>query len=310
MRTQTRDIYSSLLSYYAAITRVRLKKVAVAAGLIAGKSIAQPTTETRSQPEEELHRLMGKKMLFVIGLHRSGTTAMARELSKHSEMVAFENTGVPKDEGQFLQTVFPSDHVLGGPGRFGFNPRSHRTEVDVRNLDEDRLNLLRQWGRFWNGEGLVLLEKSPSNMLRTRFLARLFPNAHFLLVRRHPVPVSLATQRWTGQKLARLFEHYFHCDEVWKRDRGLLEVPVMEVRYEDMVCQSREVMSSIFEWLGAEQQSSLVAEIRGGKSARYFELWNKLPFAPRLLTRRFRGQAASMGYSLAPSMRDGEECFR
>ena len=34
-----------------------------------------------------------------------------------------------QDEGQFLQDVYPTDAAYGGAGRFGFDPRAHRTET-------------------------------------------------------------------------------------------------------------------------------------------------------------------------------------
>ena len=60
----------------------------------------------------------GHLLVFVGGLHRSGTTPLARALSAHPDISGFSNTGVPEDEGQHLQDVYPPAYVLGGPGRF------------------------------------------------------------------------------------------------------------------------------------------------------------------------------------------------
>jgi hypothetical protein len=70
----------------------------------------------------------GHKLVFLAGLHRSGTTLLARLLAAHPEISGFSGTGVPADEGQHLQTVYPAAKVYGGPGRFGFAPESHLTE--------------------------------------------------------------------------------------------------------------------------------------------------------------------------------------
>ena len=68
------------------------------------------------------------KHVFVCGLHRSGTTPLARSIAKLKGTTSFENTGVVMDEGQFLQDVYPPDVIYGSAGRFGFAPKAHLTE--------------------------------------------------------------------------------------------------------------------------------------------------------------------------------------
>jgi N-acetyl-gamma-glutamylphosphate reductase len=65
----------------------------------------------------------GHKLVFLAGLHRSGTTLLARLLAAHPEVSGFAVTAVPADEGQHLQDVYPSASVYGGPGRSA-SPRS------------------------------------------------------------------------------------------------------------------------------------------------------------------------------------------
>jgi len=70
----------------------------------------------------------GHKLVFLAGLHRSGTTLLARLLTAHPQISGFSGTDAPADEGQHLQSVYPSDHEYGRPGRFGFSPEMHLTE--------------------------------------------------------------------------------------------------------------------------------------------------------------------------------------
>ena len=62
---------------------------------------------------------MEHRFVFLAGLHRSGTTLLARLLAAHPEISGFSGTGEPADEGQHLQSVYPAARVYGGPGRFG-----------------------------------------------------------------------------------------------------------------------------------------------------------------------------------------------
>ena len=69
-----------------------------------------------------------KKIVFISGLHRSGTSVLHRELSACRQCSGFRNTGVPEDEGQHLQTVFPNAAFYGGPEEFAFNADSYLDE--------------------------------------------------------------------------------------------------------------------------------------------------------------------------------------
>src|SRR5262245_57774566 len=85
------------------------------------------------------------RLVVVAGLHRSGTTPLARLLSAHPEVSGFADTGVKEDEGQHLQDVYPSARQYGGAGRFGMDPRSHLTESSPLVTPENAQRLLGQW---------------------------------------------------------------------------------------------------------------------------------------------------------------------
>src|SRR5262245_38005823 len=137
------------------------------------------------------------RFVFVGGLHRSGTTLIARALARHSSVSGFRNTGAIEDEGQFLQSVWPPERVFGGVGRFGFDPRAHMTESSPYNSEGTTARLCADWNRYWDLSKPVLLEKTPGNLLRMRLLARLFSDCQFIMVVRHPVAAVLATMKWT-----------------------------------------------------------------------------------------------------------------
>ena len=138
----------------------------------------------------------GHRFVFLAGLHRSGTTLLARLLAAHPQVSGFSGTGAPADEGQHLQRVYPSDHEYGRPGRFGFAPEMHLTESSPLLSEESARTLWEEWSPHWDLSSSMLLEKSPPNLLKTRFLQALFPASSFVVVVRHPIPVSLATARW------------------------------------------------------------------------------------------------------------------
>src|SRR5690348_9288269 len=90
-----------------------------------------------------------RQFVFLAGLHRSGTTLLARLLAAHPEVSGFSGTGVPADEGQLLQSVYPAAKEYGGPGRFGFAPESHLTEASPLASEENATKLLDEWSPHW-----------------------------------------------------------------------------------------------------------------------------------------------------------------
>src|ERR671935_179621 len=85
----------------------------------------------------------------------------------------------------------------------------HRSGTSPLATPENGARILEEWSAHWDLEKPVLLEKSPPNLLKTRFLQALFPGARFVVILRHPIPVALATARWREtRRLHRLIEHW------------------------------------------------------------------------------------------------------
>jgi hypothetical protein len=192
------------------------------------------------------------KHVFVCGLGRSGTSILARNIARLENCTGFRNTGVLEDEGQFLQDVYPSDNVYGGAGQFGFHPRTHLTETSPLLTRENALKLRRSWERYWDPSKAIRVEKTPGHLLKTRFLQAVFPNSYFIVIRRHPVPVSIANnQRWkvTFAPLHNLFDHWLHCYGLFEEDKKYLE-HVYELTYEDYIQNPDKCYQEIAHFIG------------------------------------------------------------
>jgi len=166
--------------------------------------------------------------VFLGGLHRSGTTLLFRMLREHPAISGFANNQdanewlAAEDEGQYLQSVYPQAIYWGGPGKFAFAPEAHLTEQSELLTVENKAKLAIQWFPYWDLSKHFLLEKSPPNLIWTRFLQSAFPNSSFVIIERHPVAVSLATEKWSPTGLVSLVEHWLVAHETFEKDRAHL----------------------------------------------------------------------------------------
>ena len=141
--------------------------------------------------------MQAKKFIFISGLHRSGTSLLYRILKEQDEISGLSKTNELEDEGQHVQTVYKPAYEFGGVGKFGFNINARLDENSKLINELNRKKLFNEWSRFWDLEKNILLEKSPPNIIRTRFLQKMFPNSYFINITRHPIATSIASKKWS-----------------------------------------------------------------------------------------------------------------
>jgi hypothetical protein len=195
--------------------------------------------------------LHSKQLIFIGGLHKSGTSLAHRLLRAHPAISGFANTGAPEDEGQHLQNVYPAAKVYGGPGRFAFDERAHLTEASTLVSTETRTALLSDWAPYWDLSKDVLIEKSPPNLIRGRFLQALFPGAKFIFMVRHPASVALATRKWTQQQDVELTAHWLVAHDIFRNDLAHLEHWAW-LRYEDLVTNPNAILGELWDFVSLQ----------------------------------------------------------
>jgi len=252
--------------------------------------------------------LVKHKFVFICGLHRSGTSILFRSLRDHPEISGFNHTDSPEDEGMHLQTVFKPSGAYGGAGRFGLNPNAHLTEKSELVTSANCNKLFTEWAPYWDLEKPFLLEKSPPNIIRTRFLQSMFPNVYFIVLTRHPIAVTYATRAWYRhfrifwRRFDLILKHWVTCHEILREDAQFVK-KILVIKYEDFVEDPVHNMRTITDFLEIEPHR-IHQEILPEVNKKYFSMWSRDQRTPYL--RPFRNRSISkyesrinkFGYSL------------
>jgi hypothetical protein len=178
-----------------------------------------------------------------------------RYLGEHPSISALQGTPRPANEGQHNQSVYPADDYHSKAGRFAFRPEARMTEDSPQVTEANRQRLIEEWSRYWDMSAPLLMEKSPPNMIRMRFLQALFPDSSFIVITRHPIPVTLATQKWSNTKPHTLVEHWLAAHELMAEDISHLQ-RVHVMRYEDLVDDPDRELARAFGFLGLEDHAA------------------------------------------------------
>ncbi len=212
-----------------------------------------------------------KSFIFLAGHHRSGTSLLHEIIREHPLISGFYNTGVPQDEGQHLQTVFEPAKTFGGPGKYILNKKSYMNENHVLATEQSAKEILAQWEKYYDTKCVNYIEKSPPNLIRTRFFQKLFPNSKFVVILRHPLAVSYATQKWCKTSIKHLLEHTLMGYEIFAKDMEYLN-NLYVLCYEDFVANPQDEIDRIYNFLNL-QSVTVQHKVKPFINDKYFSMW-------------------------------------
>ncbi|MHA6345459.1 sulfotransferase family protein [Roseivivax sp. CAU 1761] len=187
------------------------------------------------------------RYVFVGGLHRSGTSLVARMIGALPGVSAIENAPVPENEGVYLQGGIPHTRRHGAPMHFATDPAQHLVEGCCHDRREVRDRMEADWAP-WFADAPWRVEKSPVNLTRMRLYQQLFPLAQFVVVLRHPQAVASAVRKWVDAPDDALIAHWIAAHRIVAGDLPFLHASLV-LRYEDVVADPGRVQRMLAAYL-------------------------------------------------------------
>ncbi len=238
--------------------------------------------------------------IFLVGFPRSGTTLLDTMLMGLDGLSVLE-------ERPMIATL---------ENRVGSRDLATLSADSIVALRKDYFSLAREQG--WH-EDRWLVDKHPLHMARVPFTRRLFPEARFILVERHPYDVALSCfmanfqLNFAMRSFTSLEETALTYDAVfsaWRKAAALLDISYRAVRYERLVIDPAAELAPLVEWLGLTWNEgpldhTQVARERGRvRTASYAQIGEPLYQRARLRWKRYEAPLAPVMPVLEPWVRE------
>ena len=191
--------------------------------------------------------------IFIVGMHRSGSTLIEQILASHSQV---EGTAELANLGQIAGAVgrYRPDRVRFPQAVRELRPKDFRA-YGQQYLEETRRHRLTDRPRF--------TDKMPNNFPLVGFLHLILPNARIINARRHPLDSLLGNYRqlygggmdysYDMEDMADFYRQYDRLMQHWEQ---VLPGKVLTVHYEDTVLDLESQVHRILEHCGLPFEES------------------------------------------------------
>jgi hypothetical protein len=216
--------------------------------------------KVKRQIENTLGGLFGplprpEKWVFIVGCYNSGTTLLHDLLASHPLV------GSMPGEGQVYTDELKSPKSIGLPRLWAIEPdRFYLDENSTAEINVTRLK--RQWGaRFNDPSKPILIEKSPTNAARVRWLQKNFDDSYFIGIVRNGYAVAEGIRRKAGHSLELSARQWLVSNEIMLRDFESLKHK-RTITYEELTGDPVETLGQVFGFLALDAAHSQSAANR------------------------------------------------
>lgn len=192
--------------------------------------------------------------LFVIGLHRSGTTLAERILSGHSAVSAGGET-------YDIRAQLRRASGLHFSGDLDVRVVHSRESLDYRAIGQGYLQSM-----AWRARGArCVTDKLPSNYFNLGFIARALPAARFICLSRDPVAVGLSSLRTLfGAACPYSYDqieyvaHHSNYQRLMAHWRAQFPERILDIAYDDLVNAPESTAARMARFCGLDYEPAMV----------------------------------------------------
>lgn len=199
--------------------------------------------------------------IFITGLPRSGTTLAERIVSRHSHVRSIGETF-------FLQMAVCRASGSATTGKPGAEDIRSASTADMDRLASRYLEAV----SYKLGDEPYFIEKLPENFLYLGFIAKAFPHAKIVHLKRRPMDACFAMYKqpyfrfaYTLDDVGRFYVAYEGLMRHWC---SILGDRIREVQYEDLVVDSEHEIRRLLDYIGLEFEAACLAPEENEASSR------------------------------------------
>ena len=223
------------------------------------------------------------EIVFIVGCARSGTSIFGELFESHPNiMYVFEE--------RIWRTLGEIDHHAVTP-----------EDIPSKNMVK-----LRKWMKMYKRKNKIVVEKNPRHIVRVPFIKHIFPDAKILHIVRDGRDVACSLKsglcgktwahvrppRW--REIERDYEGVIRCahayhDIMQYPMRDLENIEHMQVKYEDLVANPRDIAHQVFDYIGLPVRPRVLAqadkiqdEMEGSYVAYHQRRWYKTDHSKRI----------------------------
>jgi tetratricopeptide (TPR) repeat protein len=189
-----------------------------------------------------------KEPIFIVGLPRTGTTLTDRVLASHSRVQSVGET-------QFMQMTVRRESGIESEEKMTPEMIEATAKTDIGKIGQGYMDML----RYRLGDEPMFVDKLPFNFLYLGYIAKAFPNARIVYIRRNPMDACFAMYKqvftwaykfsYTLEGLGKFYVAFYRLLNHW---RDLLGDRFVEVPYESLVADQENQTRRLLEKVGLE----------------------------------------------------------
>jgi len=218
-----------------------------------------------------------KEHAFILGMPRSGTTLIESILAGHSKCMDF-------GELEFFNHQL---HVLGvikNP-EITASQRAHELKQNLINAPYDGFsNIAEQYMdryKFLEFPDIIKIDKMPLNFRALGLIALFLPNSKIIHSKRHPMDTCLSIYQTPlkeynttfANDLETLGTFYLEYVKLMKHWHNVLPLDIHEVRYEDLVNNTKIESKKLINYLGLEWEEACIINRKSKRDVQTASAW-------------------------------------